>query len=72
MKLSLGMAIVLMALGALTVESIERVVVPKMMYGWNEVDDKRSEECKIRARKWHRRITFQVERTYDRCMKKAV
>ena len=61
-------AIIFFILGGLSVLTLESVVLPKMENGWNEVDDKRHAYCKDRSRKWYRKATFQVERTYRRCM----
>ena len=61
MKLSLGMAIFLMVLGGFALKTIEDVVAPRLVYGWNMVDDKRHQYCRERSRKWYRKVTFQVQ-----------
>ena len=55
-------------LGGLSVKTMEEVIVPRIENGYNKVDDQRHSYCKDRSRKWYRKASFQVERTYRRCM----
>ena len=55
-------------LGGLSVKTMEEVIVPRIEYGYDKFDNARHEYCKPRSRKWYRRASFQVERTYRRCM----
>lgn len=59
-------------LGALSVKTMEEVVAPRIMYGYNKIDDARHDYCKQRSRKWYRKFTFQVSRTYQRCMDHSI
>lgn len=69
---TLTIAILSFMLGALFVKTMEEVVAPRIMYGYNKIDDQRHDYCKDRSRKWYRRVTFQVGRTYDRCMRDEI
>ena len=59
-------------LGAMSVLAFEGAVLPKVQNGWNEFDDARSAYCRQRSRKWYRKATFQVTRTYQRCMDREI
>lgn len=65
---TLTIAVLAFLLGALSVKTMEEVVAPRIAYGYNKIDDQRHDYCKQRSRKWYRKVTFQVTRTYDRCM----
>jgi hypothetical protein len=65
---TLTIAVLSFMLGMLSVKTAEEVVVPRIMYGYNKIDDQRHDYCKQRSRKWYRKISFQVGRTYQRCM----
>lgn len=65
-------AILFFCLGAMSVLAFEGAVLPKVQNGWNEVNDARMDYCRQRSRKWYRKVTFQVTRTYHRCMDKEI
>lgn len=65
---TLTIAVLAFLLGGLSVKTMEEVVAPRIQYGYNKVDDQRHGYCKNRSRKFYRKVTFQVERTYRRCM----
>ena len=57
-----------MMVGAFAVKAVEDMVIPRIEGGWDMVDNARHEYCKNRSRKWYRKVTFQIDRTYQRCM----
>ena len=65
---TLTIAVLSFMLGALSVKTAEEVIAPRIALGYNKIDDARHTYCKQRSRKWYRKVTFQVARTYDRCM----
>ncbi len=69
---TLTIALLSFCLGMLSVKTAEEVVAPRILYGYNKIDDQRHAYCKQRSRKWYRKVTFQVNRTYDRCMKDEI
>jgi len=65
---TLTIAVLSFMLGALSVKTAEEVVAPRIMYGYDKFDDQRHEYCRKRSRKWYRKVSFQVTKTYNRCM----
>lgn len=58
--------------GIIGVKFVEDSVMPRVEHGWNLIDDQRHAYCKQRSRKWYRKATFQVDRTYTRCMRDEI
>ena len=58
--------------GAFGIKAIEEVVATRVAFGYNKINDARHSYCKNRSRKIYRKLTFQVSRTYDRCMRDEI
>ena len=67
----LPIVICLLLLGALGMKTIEDVVMPRIEHGWDKVPERHA-YCKQRSRKWYRKVTFQVQRTYHACMEDQI
>lgn len=67
-----SMLIIGILIGAFGVKAWEDMVQPRIEGGWDMVDDKRHAYCKQRSRKWYRKVTFQIDRTYERCMRDEI
>ncbi len=69
---NLTIVILSFACGAMSVKTMEDVVMPRVENGWNMVDDQKHQQCLDRSRKILRRITFTSRGFYWRCMNEEI
>lgn len=69
---TLTIALLAFMCGALSVKTMEDVVMPRIENGWNMVDDAKHQHCLDRSRKILRRVTFTSRGFYLRCMNEEI
>lgn len=65
---TLTIAVLSFLLGALSVKTAEEVIAPRVMYGYNKVNDEREIFCRQKSQGLLQKVTFQQTSSYYKCI----